>query len=186
MSAEILVMCPGCGLPQKARTACTRCGATLPESPVPLSDVSAPSTPDVSPAAVISLGGGRHLAIDDDALQLGEGNAAQRVSLASIQRASLERSWNKPSAVVVVVGVLSAAIVPLWPLRLLALLVAAAGVWSLTRDRRYVLRLEPRQGEPIRVLLGTGTRGGARGVTAQSAWVLASEELRRRGVEVIE
>lgn len=184
MPAEILVMCPSCSLPQAARNTCTRCGAALPESPLGPAAQAAPA-PAPEPEAVIPLAGGRSIRFGDDALEVRQDGAAQRLAFTSIRRVTFHRSWSAPALAVLAAGLFSAAVVSSWPLRLLGLVVAGAGAWMLARGSAWVMRVE-RQGEqPIRVPLGSGGLRSA-GASARTAWLTAADELRRRGVEVTE
>lgn len=190
-------MCPSCGLPQPPRENCTQCGATLPESPRPVTETT-PAPPLVMVRQELDLGDGRKLVFTPEAIEifgdspvvfpkvpnaLGEGGPG-RVPLNAVRRVTFATARAYYALLLCAVALIGGALVPSWPVRVVALAVLAFGAWLFFRARTYVVRFERTSGEPAVLVLGAGSPGSPRGVKAQSVWVDLSEELRRRGIEV--
>lgn len=175
MPAEVQVMCPKCGRPQRAGPpTCSNCGAALPDAPLP------------TVRADFGLRGGRQLRCVDGALVYlrREGAGPVFLPLTEVRRiAHAARPAFEallllvPAVVLLVLGHAAARTAGA-----LLLLAALLGVGLL---KVHAVLLAPRKGAGVtRWPLGWAWRGSSRDARFERAWAELGEALRVQGMDV--
>lgn len=212
MPAEVLVMCPGCGHPQRGPLPqCARCGTAMPAVDFlpPLDPLGAPSLaapPPQSPGQLLSnaaknaatptgtpeeavfwhadLGKGRVLALTRNRLGFREGARARSFEIAKLSAVSLTA---RPTVIglFVTAAAIAAWIVVRHPFVRGALLVAGVvGVLAFFFRRSYQLRVRTQDGVDVQLPIGVGTLRAPDAARIGRIWESLRGELDRLGVSV--
>ncbi len=182
MSAEVLVMCPQCGRPQRSAAACVNCGAALPTATDAPRSARDALLDAYSPFLEGDVGGGRKLLLSEKRLEW-TGEPSLRVDLSDLTRVQLTARPVYEALVFCLLAGGVSAFVSLGPRVALGVLFAL-GLAACFLQRRYALVLTRKDGESAELFWGITRPGSAQGRRFASVFDSVRTELKERKVEV--
>lgn len=186
MPAEILIMCPRCGRPQRAQgDHCIHCLATLAPAPAQAPSVKNDPVPDPSePFLEADLGLGRRVLLSAKQLQwMPRQGETVIVDLAKLESVTLVTRPVWESLYIAALAALAFAVRAPWLVHAVlgALIVLALAACVL--QKRYAFRLRLKDGREASLVLGIGARRSPVVLRIESVWGSLAPALTSLGVK---